>query len=72
MSPTKIGFVDIGLIVDVLIAERERTINLQQDAIRELSTPVLQLRDRLLADDWCHRFDAGKTINGWFAALDPR
>jgi rsbT co-antagonist protein RsbR len=48
MSLKKVGFLDIGLIVDVLIAERERTINLQQDAIRELSTPVLQLRDRLL------------------------
>ena len=39
---------DIGLTVDVLIAERERVISLQQDAIRELSTPVLQVRDRLL------------------------
>jgi len=48
MSLKKIGFLDIGLIVDVLIAERERTINLQQDAIRELSTPVLRLRERLL------------------------
>jgi rsbT co-antagonist protein RsbR len=48
ISLKKIGFLDIGLIVDVLIAERERTINLQQDAIRELSTPVLQLRERLL------------------------
>jgi len=48
MSLKKIGFLDIGLIVDVLIAERERTITLQQDAIRELSTPVLQLRERLL------------------------
>jgi rsbT co-antagonist protein RsbR len=48
MSLKKVGFLDIGLIVDVLIAERERTINLQQDAIRELSTPVLQLRERLL------------------------
>jgi rsbT co-antagonist protein RsbR len=48
MSVMKIGFLDIGLIVDVLIAERERTIKLQQHAIRELSTPVLQLRDRLL------------------------
>jgi rsbT co-antagonist protein RsbR len=48
MSLEKIGFLDIGLIVDVLIAERERTINLLQDAIRELSTPVLQLRERLL------------------------
>jgi rsbT co-antagonist protein RsbR len=48
MSLKKIGFLDIGLIADVLIAERERTINQQQDAIRELSTPVLQLRERLL------------------------
>jgi rsbT co-antagonist protein RsbR len=48
MSLKKIGFLDIGLIVDVLIAERERTIDQQQDAIRELSTPVLQIRDRLL------------------------
>jgi len=48
MSLKKIGFLDIGLILDVLVAERERTINLQQDAIRELSTPVLQLRERLL------------------------
>jgi rsbT co-antagonist protein RsbR len=48
ISIKKIGFLDIGLIVDVLIAERERVINVQQDAIRELSTPVLQVRDRLL------------------------
>lgn len=48
MSLKKIAFFDIGIIVDVLTAERERTISLQQEAIRELSTPVLQLRDRLL------------------------
>jgi rsbT co-antagonist protein RsbR len=48
MALKKIGFFDIGLIVDVMIAERERTISLQQEAIRELSTPVLQIRDRLL------------------------
>lgn len=48
MSLKKIGFFDIGIIVDVLVAERERTITLQQEAIRELSSPVLQLRDRLL------------------------
>jgi rsbT co-antagonist protein RsbR len=47
-SLKKLGFFDIGLIVDVIIFERERTIRLQQDAIRELSTPVLQVRDRLL------------------------
>jgi rsbT co-antagonist protein RsbR len=48
MSLKKVGFFDIGIIVDVLVAERERTINLQQEAIRELSSPVLQVRDRLL------------------------
>jgi len=48
MAVKKIAFLDIGLIVDVLIEERERTIRLQQDAIRELSTPVLQVRDGLL------------------------
>ena len=47
-SLNKIGFFDIGIIVDVLIAERERTIRAQQKAILELSTPALQIRDRLL------------------------
>jgi rsbT co-antagonist protein RsbR len=47
-SLNKIAFFDIGIIIDVLIAERERTIRLQQEAIRELSTPALQIRDRLL------------------------
>ena len=48
VSLQKVGQFDIGIITDVLIAERERTISLQQDAIRELSTPVLQIRERLL------------------------
>ncbi|HEY9066867.1 MAG TPA: protoglobin domain-containing protein [Burkholderiaceae bacterium] len=48
MSLKKIAFFDLGIIVDVLVFERERVIRQQQDAIRELSTPVLQLRDRLL------------------------
>jgi rsbT co-antagonist protein RsbR len=48
MSLQKVAFFDIGLIVDVLVAQRERVIRQQQEAIRELSTPVLQLRDRLL------------------------
>jgi len=48
MSLEKIGFFDLGVIVDVLIDERERVIGLQQEAIRELSTPTLQIRDRLL------------------------
>jgi rsbT co-antagonist protein RsbR len=48
MSVKKVGFLDIGIFVDVLVSERERIIAVQQDAIRELSTPVLQVRDRLL------------------------
>jgi len=47
-SLTKVAFMDIGIIVDVLVSERERTIRQQQEAIRELSTPVLQIRDRML------------------------
>lgn len=48
MSLKKIAFFDISLIVDVIVFERERIIRQQQDAIRELSTPVLQIRERLL------------------------
>jgi len=44
----KLAFLEIGIIVDAWISERERVINLQQEAIRELSTPVLRVRDRLL------------------------
>ena len=47
-SLTKLLFFDIGLAVDTYIYQRERTIANQQEAIRELSTPVLRLRDRLL------------------------
>jgi len=48
MSLKKIVFFDIAIMVDVLMSERERIISQQQDAIRELSTPVLQVRDGLL------------------------
>jgi rsbT co-antagonist protein RsbR len=48
MSLKKVAFLDIGVQIDVLMHERERTIRRQSDAIRELSTPVLQIRDRLL------------------------
>jgi rsbT co-antagonist protein RsbR len=48
MSLKKVAFFDIGIIVDVIVFDRERVIRQQQDAIRELSTPVLQIRDRLL------------------------
>jgi rsbT co-antagonist protein RsbR len=44
----KVAFFDIGLHGDVLIHERERVIGKQSEAIRELSTPVLQIRERLL------------------------
>jgi rsbT co-antagonist protein RsbR len=44
----KLSFFDLSLIVDVIVYERERIIRAQQEAIRELSTPVLQVRDRLL------------------------
>jgi rsbT co-antagonist protein RsbR len=48
MSLKKIAFFDIAIIVDILVFERERVIRQQQEAIRELSTPVLQVRERLL------------------------
>lgn len=48
LSVAKVGCLDLSIVSDVLIATRERTINLQEQAIRELSTPVLQIRDRLL------------------------
>jgi rsbT co-antagonist protein RsbR len=48
MSLKKVAFFDIGVIVDAMVFERERVIRQQQAAIRELSTPVLQIRERLL------------------------
>jgi rsbT co-antagonist protein RsbR len=47
-SLKKVAFFDLGIIIDVLIADRESTIALQENAILELSTPTLQVRDRLL------------------------
>ncbi|HEX4183658.1 MAG TPA: protoglobin domain-containing protein [Caulobacteraceae bacterium] len=44
----KVGFFDLAIIVDAMMADREQTIRRQQEAIRELSTPTLQVRDRLL------------------------
>ena len=44
----KIAFFDVGIIVDALVHQRERVIRLQSEAIRELSTPVLQVRERML------------------------
>jgi rsbT co-antagonist protein RsbR len=47
-SLEKVAFFDLGVMVDVIVFDRERVIVQQQDAIRELSTPVLQVRERLL------------------------
>jgi len=44
----RVAFFDLGLMVDAIVFERERIIRQQQDAIRELSTPVLQIRERML------------------------
>jgi len=48
LSLMKLVFLDIGLAVDTYIHARELTMRKQQEAIRELSTPVLQIRERLL------------------------
>jgi rsbT co-antagonist protein RsbR len=48
LSLVKLVFLDIGLAVETYIDAREATMRKQQEAIRELSTPVLQIRDRLL------------------------
>jgi rsbT co-antagonist protein RsbR len=47
-SLEKVAFFDISLIIDVIVFERERIIRQQQEAIRELSTPVLPIRERML------------------------
>src|SRR5690242_17391387 len=48
LSLMKLVFMDIGLAVDTYIYAREATLRKQQEAIHELSTPVLQLREGLL------------------------
>lgn len=47
-SLMKLTFFDVGLAIGTYIESRERTIQGQQEAIRELSTPVLLLRPNLL------------------------
>ena len=44
----KVAFFDLGILVDAMMTAREQTIRRQQEAIRELSTPALQVRERLL------------------------
>jgi rsbT co-antagonist protein RsbR len=47
-SLKQIAFFDLAIVVDAMMSDREQTILRQQEAIRELSTPALQVRDRLL------------------------
>lgn len=44
----KLVFFDITLALDTYFSRRERTIRLQQEAIREISTPVLPVRQGIL------------------------
>jgi rsbT co-antagonist protein RsbR len=49
MAFKKIAFFDLSLILDVIVYEREQRIaELQEEMLRELSTPVLQVQERLL------------------------
>jgi rsbT co-antagonist protein RsbR len=48
LSLFKLVFLDMGLAIDTYVTQREATIRAQQEAIRELSTPVLQVREGLL------------------------
>src|SRR5690348_618948 len=60
LSLMKLVFLDIGLAIDTYIFQRERTIGLQQEAIRTLSTPVLQVRDKLLILPMIGEIDAAR------------
>jgi len=48
LSLRRVAFFDLGLQIDILIHSREQLIRQQAQAIRELSTPILQIRDRLM------------------------
>jgi rsbT co-antagonist protein RsbR len=48
LSLLKVVFLDIGLAIDTYISRREQLIGKQREAMRELPTPVLQVRERLL------------------------
>ncbi|RZI44662.1 STAS domain-containing protein [Herbaspirillum sp. HC18] len=48
LSLMKLTFLDMGLAIETYIESRERTIGQQQDAIKELSTPVLPFREGIL------------------------
>jgi rsbT co-antagonist protein RsbR len=48
LSLLKVVFLDIGLAIDTYINRREQLIRKQQEAMRELPTPVLRVRERIL------------------------
>jgi len=48
LSFRKVAFFDLSLIVDVMVFDREQVIQMQQQAIRELSIPILRIREHLL------------------------
>lgn len=48
LSLQKLVFFDIGLAMQTYLLRRERTIRQQEQAMRDLDTPVLQLRQGLL------------------------
>lgn len=48
LSLVKLISLDISCAIEVYNARREQTIRLKEEAIRELSTPVLTIRERLL------------------------
>src|SRR5262249_57487282 len=48
LSFRKLAFFDLSLIMDVLVFDREQVIQMQQQAIRDLSIPILRIRENLL------------------------
>ncbi len=48
LSLLKVVFLDMGLTIDTYINRREQLIGKQREAMRELPTPVLQIRERIL------------------------
>ena len=70
LSLRKITFFDLSLMMDVIIVERERVIRRQQEAIRELSTPVLQVREGLLVLPIIGAVDTERALQLTDALLD--
>lgn len=48
LSLLKVVFLDMGLTIDTYINRREQLIGKQREAMRELPTPALQIRERIL------------------------